>query len=161
MLEVRKKIGTLILGLVLFCTVAVVLIYRHIDTTIRNSYAQWWVANMVTLHLDVNEQQWPRSWSDLRDDYDVCTERSGKPWTFEELSERVTVDWRVETDTLRSLTSNSDRPPFRVIWLSDGSSTHWESLEPNAMIAEYLKLHPAVKEVTGHEEPPELRSVPD
>ena len=47
----RKHIGKLILAVVLSCIVAVVLIYRHIDTTIRNSYAQWWVANMVTLHL--------------------------------------------------------------------------------------------------------------
>ena len=144
----RKHLRKLILAMVLSCIVAVVLIYRHIDNTIRNCYAQWWVADMVTLHLDANAQQWPRSWSDLRDDYDVCTKRSGTPWTFEELSQRVIVDWRIETGSLRSLTSTNDRPPFRVIWPSDGSSAHWESREPNAMIAEYLKLHPAINVVT-------------
>ena len=158
----RKHVGKLILAVVLSCILAVVLIYRHINNnTIRNCYAQWWVADMVMLHLDANEGQWPRSWSDLRDDYDVCSKRSGKPWTFEELSERVTVDWKIETDSLRSLPSDNDHPPFRVIWPSDGSSAHWESREPNAMIAEYLKLHPAVKEVTEQKEPPELQSVPD
>jgi hypothetical protein len=158
---VRKHLGKLILLVVLSCIVAVVLIYRHMDNTIRNSYAQWWVADMVTLHLSENEQQWPRSWSELRDDYDLCVKRSGKSWTFEDLSARVTVDWSIDTDTLRSLPSNNARPPFRVIWATDGSSAHWESREPNAMIAEYLTLHPAVKEITEQKDPPELRSAPD
>ena len=157
----RKHLGKLIIAVVLSCILAAVLIYRHIDNTIRNCYAQWWVADMVTLHLNENEQHWPRSSEDLQDDYEVCVKRSGKPWTFEELSTRVTVDWSIETDSLRTLPSNNDRPPFRVIWPTDGSSAHWESREPNAMIAEYLKLHPAAEEVTEQKDPPALRSVPD
>ena len=154
----RKHIGKVILTVVLSCVLAVVFIYRHIDNTIRNCYAQWWVADMVMEHLDANEQQWPGSWSDLRDDYDVCTKRSGTPWTFEELSERVTVDWEIETDSLRNLPSESGQPPFRVIWSTDGSTEHWGRREPNAMIAEYLRLHPAAKEVTEQSVETELPS---
>jgi len=113
---------------------------------------------MVTLHLTENEQQWPRSWSDLRDDYDACANRSGKPWTLEELSTRVTVDWSIDTDSLRTLPSNNGRPPFRVIWPTDGSSAHCEDREPNAMITEYLTLHPEIEEGTEKKDPPELRS---
>lgn len=157
----RKHIGKVILAAVLCCIPAAVFICRHIDNTIRNSYAQWWAADMVMEHLDANEQQWPRSWSDLRDDYDVCTKRSGTPWTFEELSTRVTVDWSIETASLRSLPSSNDRHPFCVIWPTGGSSAHWESREPNTMIAEYLKLHPTTQEVTEQEDPRELRSALD
>lgn len=152
----RKHIGKVILAVVLSCILAVVFIYRHVDNTIRNCYAQWWVADMVMEHLDANEQRWPRSWSDLRDDYYVCTKRSGTPWTFEELSERVTVDWEIETDSLRRLALGSDQPTFRVIWPTDGSSAHGERREPNAMIAEYLRSHPAAKEVTEQNPEPEL-----
>ena len=144
----RKHVGKLILAILLSCILAVVLIWRHVDNTVRNCYAQWWVADMVILHLNANDQQWPQSWNDLRDDYEVCIKRSGKPWTFEELSERVTVDWSAETDSLRSLHSGNSTPSFRVIWPGDGSSAHWESREPNSMIADYLTLHPPAENVT-------------
>ena len=143
----RKHLGKLFLVVSISCIALVALIYRHFDNNIRNAYAQWWVADMVRLHLHENEQQWPRSWNDLRDDYDACVKLSGRPWSFEELSTRVTVDWSVETETLRELSSTNDRPPFRVIWATDGSTKHWQHREPNTMIFEYLKLQSAAKMV--------------
>ncbi len=141
---VRKYFRKLLLVILAAGIVGAFSTYRHIDNKIRNSYAQWWVADMIILHLDANGQSWPQSWQDLRDDYDVCVQRSGRPWTFEELSKRVVVDWSVETQSLRNLPAQQSQAPFRVIWLSDGSLAHWQKREPNKMIAEYLRIRPPI-----------------
>lgn len=64
----RKHVGKLILAILVCCVLTAVLIYRQIDNTLRNCYAQWWVADMIVLHLEANEMNWPHSWIDLRDD---------------------------------------------------------------------------------------------
>ena len=112
--------------------------YRSMDATIRNSYAQWWVADMVTLHLEANNESWPNSWDELRDDYEACVKTSGRPWSFDELSQRVVVNWNVDTKKLKKVVA--DGSDFRVIWLRDGTISHWYSREPNLIIRDYLRL---------------------
>jgi hypothetical protein len=114
-----------------------VLAYRRMDGTIRNMYSVWWVADMVTDHLAANNDSWPRSWDDLHDDYEAAVKRSGRPWSFEELSQRVVVDWSVDTKTLKEAAAVGSE--FRVIWLSDGTNAHWETREPNQMVRDYLR----------------------
>ena len=108
------------------------------DATIRNMYAQWWVADMVTLHLEANGESWPNSWDELRDDYETCIKTSGRPWSFEELSQRVVVNWNVDTTKLKK--DVADGSDFRVIWLRDGTTSCWKSREPNQIIRDYLRL---------------------
>jgi hypothetical protein len=138
----RRKAGC---GLLVASVLIVFLACWQFDNAVRNYYAQWWVADMVTLHLDANHQQWPRSWDDLVDDYEVCVARSGRPWSFEELSERVVVDWNTETQYLRTIPPQRGRPPlFRVIWARYGSTAPLGRKEPNTIIAEYLRTHPRI-----------------
>jgi hypothetical protein len=107
--------------------------------SVRNAYAVWWVADMVVEHLKANGGAWPQSWDDLRDDYHTCVKRSGQPWSFEELRSRVVIDWRAEPSELAALANQGSDARFRVIWLKDGSNSHWEHAEPNRIIADYLK----------------------
>lgn len=110
-----------------------------IDRTTRNAYAVWWVADMVVEHLRANEQEWPRSWEDLQDDYETCVSRSGQPWTFEQLRSRVTVDFNADVEKLRASAKEDSEPDFRVIWLSDGRDDHLGRREPNTIIFDYLR----------------------
>ena len=112
--------------------------YRSMDATIRNAYAQWWVADIVTLHLEANDESWPNSWDELRDDYDTCVKTSGRPWSFEELSQRVIVNWNVDTIKLKKVVA--DGSDFRVIWLRDGSNSSWRGREPNQILKDYLRF---------------------
>ncbi len=105
----------------------------QVRETINNSYAVWWVANMTVEHMKANENSWPRNWDDLEDDYQTCVSRSGDPWSFEELSRRVIIDWDANPTKLL------EEPGLRVIWLADGTSSHWKSAEPNEIVASYLK----------------------
>ena len=117
---------------------------------IRNSYAVWWAADMVIEHMIANDNQWPATWEDLRDDYQTCVKRSGEPWTFDEIRKRVSIDFTVNGKELFASAETLARPAFRVIWLSDGTESHLQSHEPNTMILNYLKgITPKQPALTG------------
>jgi hypothetical protein len=133
-----RKLLFIIAAVVLGIPFAGWMAYQHITEVVHDSYAVWWVAGMVIEHVDANAGQWPQSWEELRDDYQTCVERLGEPWSFEELRSRVCVDWTANATDLRKSALESDKAKFRVVWLADGSSVHWEGAEPNQLIYEYL-----------------------
>ena len=105
----------------------------------HNSYAVWWVANMVVEHMKANNNQWPKNWDELRDDYQTRTERSGEPWSFEELAGRTNIDWQTDPADLLVKSGDHQTAQFRVITLSDGTDSHWQGREPNQIILKYLR----------------------
>ena len=108
------------------------------NRAMRNSYTQWWAADMVTEHLKSNDNRWPRSWDELRDDYDTCVNRSGSPWTFDEIRQRVTIDFAATTASLTETALQENKPNFNVIRAADGTDYHWQGHEPNTIIFNYL-----------------------
>lgn len=112
--------------------------HRYATVTVPNAYAVEWVGSMVVGYLRQNDGRWPQSWDDLRPIYDQHVEKSGRPWTFEELKSRVVVEWDVDVERLRQMPPSADGPPFRVIRLRDGGQEYWGGHEPNAMVHRYL-----------------------
>lgn len=110
----------------------------EVKNTIHGSYAVWWVADMCIEHMAANDGQWPRSWDDLRDDYQTCVARSGPSWTFADLSSRVEVDWDANPIDMLPVDDDSN-VELRVIWLRNGSDSHWTGHEPNEKILDYLR----------------------
>lgn len=88
---------------------------------------------MVIEHLKANDNAWPKGWDDLRKPYETCVLRSGRPWSFDELRDRVDVDWGADAKS-RLKTDQTTR----AIWLRDGTNAYWENHEPNRLIREYL-----------------------
>jgi hypothetical protein len=118
----------------------------------RQAYAVWWTADLVIAYMERHNGAWPRSWEDLRpltelpSEVTESTERDGsrivefRPQaSIEELQSLVEIDWNVNPEELL----NSPRPeagsPFRVIYLRNGKSRHYEGREPNQMILDYLE----------------------
>jgi hypothetical protein len=154
--SMRKLVGKLLIGGLLACVLAAVLTYRYVDNTLRNCYAQWSVADIVIIHLNANQQRWPRSREDLIDDYNVLVSRSRCGWTIQELSRRVDIDWNADPSVLRNISPRDDRlPQFRVIWARDGSPASFQNHDPNKMIAEYLATHPPIQDAAEQPVPPE------
>ncbi|MEK6234821.1 MAG: hypothetical protein N2C14_08920, partial [Planctomycetales bacterium] len=111
---------------------------HKIDAVIRNAYAVWWVADMIIVYMEDNDNAWPQGWDDLHKPYEKLVERSRRAWTFEELRARVEVDWDADPSVLADASPVEGEPPFRVIWLRDGTSSHWSGREPNRMILDHL-----------------------
>lgn len=135
----KFSLRTLIIVVVLSGVAATGWFYANrVNRTIRGSYAVWWAADMCIEHLEANGGTWPRSWDDLRDDYQTCVNRSGQPWTFDEIRERVEIDWDADPQQLLEQSSN-ESADVRVIWLRDGTVAYWQGREPNQIILDYLK----------------------
>ena len=133
--------------IVLFLTLSVLggfafFVYSVVDTVtvvVPNAYALEWASVFVIEHLEANENRWPTSWADLKDEFDrqVASGHAPAP-TWQELQSRVVIDWDVNVDSLVTADPKKD-PPFRAIWLSDGTNSHWEGSEPNRKVLEYLQ----------------------
>ena len=132
----------IVIALVLIVVGAGVWFAYTMHRTIHNSYAVWWAADMVIEHLKANDNQWPQNWDELRDDYDTCVKRSGQPWTFNEIRQRVTIDFDTDADELLEKARGLNQPNFSVIRLSDGTDSHWSGHEPNTIILKYLNRTP-------------------
>jgi hypothetical protein len=106
-----------------------------------DAYALQSTTQLIIEHLNRHQGAWPRSWDDLRSTLEVS--RIGILSTnpaieIEMLRRRVAIDWSVDTTRLQSAQATKDQPPFRVIWLQSGDSTHFSGMEPNQMIYDYL-----------------------
>jgi hypothetical protein len=112
---------------------------RRTAETVRDAYAAEWVAGMVVEHMRTNGGAWPRGWDDLRAPYESVAARAGRPWSFEQLRERVEVDWAADPARLADAPDGGPGPPFRVIWLRNGGDAHWQGREPNRVVLEHLR----------------------
>jgi hypothetical protein len=119
--------------------------YRYATVTVPNAYAQWGAAELVIIHMKLNNGAWPKSWDDL----EPIDAAYNTHWNlyggsdFKALKELIEIDWKADPAALRraSVTRDGDPngdPPFRVIWRRDGGKSHWEGAEPNQMIADYF-----------------------
>jgi hypothetical protein len=102
--------------------------------------------------MERHDGAWPRSWEDLRTlavsapdvsesegpDGSVTIEPRPKA-SIEELRSLVEVDWGADPDELLKSPRKEGALPFRVIYLRNGKSTHYEGREPNQMILDYLE----------------------
>ena len=130
----------LVLGLLVVFTIVITggwYAYHRTVTIVHNCYAVEWVAGMCINHMQAESGAWPKGWDDLQDDYEALTKASGRPWTFDELRSRVVVDWNADSKQLAALAKKSE--PFRVLRLTDGTTSHWQGSEPNEMLAEYFR----------------------
>ena len=137
----RGKLILLLLTLCGLCVFAFFVVHSVVETAtvvVPNAYALEWAAVFVIEHMEANENRWPTSWADLKDEYDRQVASGHRPApTWEELQSRVQIDWDIDVNSLAKADPKND-PPFRAFWLSDGTNSHWEGFEPNRKVLEYL-----------------------
>jgi hypothetical protein len=148
--------GRLIVGLVIVIVAiavwASVVFIRAVLDVPRQAYAVWWTADLVIAYMERHDGAWPRDWEDLRALAEGATEVTEstehdrrvivefRPHAnIEELQRPVLIDWDAKPEELLRAPRKEGGPPFRVIYLRNGKSTHYEGREPNQMILEYLE----------------------
>lgn len=112
--------------------------YAFVDGPL-NCYATMYGAGTVRSYLQRNGDHWPKSWEDLRPIYEERYKLGENALEFDEMKERLQIDFDVDPRELSHCEVNSDGPPFRVIRLRNGQENYWEGAEPNTLILEYLK----------------------
>lgn len=131
----------LVIGILLLAGAAygIYCAHRVVTVVVPNAYAADWSAAMVIEYLETHENKWPNSWEDLREPYETLAAPQNYPWSFDELQRRIVIDWDVDVESLQNAASTQTQPMLRMIWLSDGSETHWQGAEPNQRIIDYFQ----------------------
>lgn len=114
-------------------------VYRVAHVHVPNAYAMERTGGLIVEHLRANDNAWPKGWEDLRDDFGAANAASRTSFTFEELQQRIEIDWDADPVALAKVKPSSDKPPFRVVGIRDGKDVAWGATEPNRMIHEYLR----------------------
>jgi hypothetical protein len=102
-------------------------------------------ADMIVHHLKVNDDAWPRGWEELRPDYHVCAKNFDPPPTFQEVRDRVCIDWSMTSELLAELANEKIKPTKKVVWLCDGGNVHWRGAEPNQYVFNHFARRVAGK----------------
>ena len=79
---------------------------------IDNAYAQWGAADMVIRYMEKHDGHWPRSWEDLRPEFEAGGGRVGD-WSFERYCSRVWVDWNADPKALEAVAVQMRQAVFR------------------------------------------------
>lgn len=113
-------------------------LHRAVQTVLRDPYYVEHAAFAVIAYMKANNNQWPTSWDDIRRANPERVE-SGN-FSIEVLKQNVIIDWNTRPKVLAEAKLRDDeQPPFRVIWLRNGSDIHWSHTEPNRVIWDYLQ----------------------
>lgn len=102
---------------------------RHNIEANRSTYAARLVAQMCVEHLKANNA-WPTGWDELRDDYGPCVAQSGQAWSFDELKERVGVDWSINPNYL---------PPGPILWVANDPTFPFFGTTPDEIVTQYVE----------------------
>lgn len=126
----KRNVIAILFVLALLGIVAVITHYvRSVGQLVRDSYVSDWTAEFVIAHLKTNDNQWPRSWEDLRDEH-TAEERC--PFPFDEFQSRVEFDWNADSAIVAAA-----QPPQMVVQLTSGRSVGYD-VDPNETIHDYL-----------------------
>ena|SRR5258706_16333366 len=143
-MTVKKKVALSILAVVILLAVYFGYgIYEMAFVLIPNSYAAWITGDLIVEYMKTHSDRWPRSWDELRQAKESL-KRQGRPiyWKFEELPQKIKIDWSADPVALAKAQSLSNEVPFQVVTKLDGSrvDARWgEDTEPNRKIYDYLK----------------------
>ena len=137
----RKLILWSVGGTVLSLLGAGVWLVRSAIELPQMAYAMWGAGELVVEHLRLNTNQWPRNWIELERTYRTVEHdpSSSLHSTFEEIPNRVQIDWNADLSALATATFTNGLRPFRVIRLLNGKGTHYAGTEPNVAVWEYLQ----------------------
>ncbi len=132
----RKLVLVILLSAVLLTCAAFVggVIYalRSTGELVRDAYASDWTTEFVIAHLRENDNRWPTGWDDLKDEFDTLAEPGHYAWTFDELKDRVWLDWDADPEQIAI-----SAPPKTVFRLTSGRQASYGG-DPNERLRDYL-----------------------
>lgn len=131
-----KTLLTLVFAVALLIA-AIQHVSRQLIAKVRDGYSQQVVAVLLIKFMEENEGKWPKNWNSLEPIYRRDL-KSLNPGVFEELKQRIFVDFSADIERMRRDSLTSEKPAFRVVSAKFTSGFH-PIEEPNTSIHCYLK----------------------
>ena len=131
-LKSKRLAITLMIAAILCIPFAYLFLLFRSFASFPDAYASDWTVVFVTDHIHTTGE-WPKGWDDLKDEYDRMAPASHYAWTFDELQERVWLDWDADLDSVRSAD-----PPQTIFRLTSGREASFNG-DPNDLIRNFLR----------------------
>jgi len=109
--------------------------YLQFANYMRDLYTPSQAANLVIEYMEVNHGAWPRSWEELHKPF---LEHDGTDSNWEELPQRVGIDFTADPAKLATAEEANGDPPFRVVWSLAYPDARLPN-DPNRLLLHYLK----------------------
>jgi hypothetical protein len=114
---------------------------RTIDRIVGDAYRVWGTGDLVVDFMNTNNQQWPQSWSELESHYDNSNGNFPGILDFSDVQDHMQIDFSFDPTTV-DLSNDDLDPPFRAIWLRNGTNTAYVGTGPNEIVYRHLKSSP-------------------
>ncbi|MGC3972009.1 MAG: hypothetical protein QM775_33110 [Pirellulales bacterium] len=107
------------------------------DDAINDGYALVGAADMVIDYMDAHHGAWPRTWDDLRPQFEKHNGRVAG-WSFEQFQTRVAIDFAADPQQLRQASRESPVAAFEVIQPRHAGAVQMGA-GPNQMLCDYFR----------------------
>ena len=104
---------------------------------IDDAYAMLGAADMVILYMEDHDGRWPRSWDDLRPQFEI-TNGNVPGWSYSKFQDRIVIDFGVHVDDLERKSLQSASADFRVIRPRRDSGVRM-GVDPNKMLHDHFR----------------------
>lgn len=158
----RFSIRTLLIVTAVLAAIIGVATYglRTIDRIVSDAYRVWGTGDLVVDFMNANNQRWPQTWAELEAHYDQSNGRFSGIREFSDVQNHMQIDFSFDPATV-DLSNDELDPPFRAIWLRDGTNTAYVGTGPNEIVYRHLKSMPQSTAVSAVETGGEPSDAPE
>jgi len=105
---------------------------------VMDAYRVWGTGELMVDYMNANDQRWPQCWADLETFFANSTKTYTIIETFDDIRDHIDIDFAFDP-YLQSLANDADDPPFRAIWLRNGTESRYVGAGPNQIVYAHLK----------------------
>lgn len=111
---------------------------NSVRRVVMDAYRVWGTGELLVDFMDAHAQRWPSSWKELETFYDQTTRHYTVITEFSDIRDHIEIDFDFDPAEA-SLANPEDDPPFRAIWLRNGTDSHYVGAGPNQIVYAHLK----------------------
>lgn len=137
----RFSIRTLLIITAVLAVIIGVATYslRTIDRIVGDAYRVWGTGDLVVDFMNANHQRWPQSWEELESHYEQSNRAFPGIREFCDVQNYMEIDFSFDPTVVDCSNDELD-PPFRAIWLRDGTNTAYVGTGPNQIVYRHLQI---------------------
>ena len=121
-------------GLVLYA----VRVVNSVQGVVADAYRVWGTGDLLVDYMNANNQQWPASWRQLEAFYAGRTRTYTIIESFDDIQDHIEIDFTFDPASV-ALDHPDDDPPFRAVWLRNGTNSAYVGAGPNEIVYAHLK----------------------
>lgn len=133
-----RRLMAVVLIVALLCVCGVFL--RGLVSAPDDAYAMWGAGDLLIEFMIANDGRWPDDWDELDTYLESTSDKSTMGGSVAELEKRILINFDFDPAQARkSIRRGESEAILRPVRTLSGFNTHFDTVEPNQRIHDYLK----------------------